>query len=44
MLRTRINAALNRLVAVDKSAVLRIERFDFRSPHLSRRMNRLFTN
>jgi putative transposase len=44
MLRTRINAALNRLVAVHKPAVLRIERLDFRSPHLSRRVNRLVTN
>ncbi|MBO0737889.1 MAG: transposase, partial [Alphaproteobacteria bacterium] len=44
MLRTRINATLNRLVVVDKPAVLRIERLDFHSPHLSRRMNRLVTN
>ncbi|MBO0738437.1 MAG: transposase, partial [Alphaproteobacteria bacterium] len=44
MLRSRINAALNRLVTVRKPAVLRLERLDFRSPHLSRRMNRPVTN
>lgn len=44
MLRTRINAALNRLVEVHAPAELVVERLDFRSPDLSRRMNRLLTN
>jgi putative transposase len=44
MLRTRINAALNRIVALHGPASIEVERLDFRSPDLSRRMNRLVTN
>ena len=44
MLKTRINAALNRIVELHKPAELAVERLDFRSPDLSRRMNRLVTN
>ncbi len=44
MLRTRINAALNRIVALHGPASIEVERLDFRSPGLSRRMNRLVTN
>lgn len=44
MLRTRINAALNRLVAGHAPAELVVERLNFRSPDLSRRMNRLVQN
>lgn len=44
MLRTRVNTALNRLVAIHAPAELVIERLDFRSPDLSRRMNRLVQN
>jgi putative transposase len=44
MLQTRMNAALNLNVEVHKPAVLRIERLDFRSPDLSRRMNRIIQN
>ena len=44
MLKTRINAALNRIVQVHAPAELMVERLDFRFPGLSRRMNRLITN
>lgn len=44
MLKTRINAALNRAVALHQPAMLDVERLDFRLPGLSRRMNRLVTN
>ena len=44
MLKTRINAALNRIVAVHAPAELAVERLDFRFPNMSRRMNRLITN
>ena len=44
MLRTRINAALNRLVVVHSPAELVVERLDFCSPDLSRRMNPLVQN
>jgi putative transposase len=44
MLKTRINAALNRAVALHQPATLDVERLDFRIPGLSRRMNRLVTN
>ena len=44
MLKTRINTALNRIVEVHAPAELVVERLDFRSPDLSRRMNRLVTN
>ena len=44
MLKTRINAALNRIVEVHAPAELVVERLNFRSPDLSRRMNRLVNN
>jgi putative transposase len=44
MLKTRINAALNRIVEVHAPAELIVERLNFRSPELSRRMNRLVNN
>jgi putative transposase len=44
MLKTRINAALNHLVAVYAPVELVVERLNFRSPDLSKRMNRLVTN
>jgi putative transposase len=44
MLRTRINATLNRIVDLHAPAELVVERLDFRSPDLSRRMNRLVQN
>jgi hypothetical protein len=44
MLKTRINATLNRIVALHEPAALEVERLDFRLPALSRRMNRLVTN
>lgn len=44
MLKTRINAALNRIVQVHAPGELMVERLDFRLPGLSRRMNRLVTN
>jgi putative transposase len=44
MLKTRINTALNRIVALHRPAELNVERLDFRLPGLSRRMNRLVTN
>ncbi len=44
MLKTRINTALNRIVALHRPAELNVERLDFRFPSLSRRMNRLVTN
>lgn len=44
MLRTLVGAALNRLVAIHTPAEFVVERLDFRSPDLSRRMNRLVQN
>ena len=44
MLKTRINTALNRIVAIHAPRELIVERLDFRFPGLSRRMNRLLTN
>jgi putative transposase len=44
MLKTRINAALNAIVRIHAPAELVVERLNFRSPDLSRRMNRLVTN
>jgi putative transposase len=44
MLKTRINAALNKLIRIHAPAELVIERLNFRSPNLSKRMNRLVTN
>jgi putative transposase len=44
MLKTRINAALNRIVQIHAPGELMVERLDFRLPGLSRRMNRLVTN
>ena len=44
MLKTRINRALNDVVRLHAPAELVVERLDFRSPTLSRRMNRLVTN
>jgi putative transposase len=44
MLETRINAALNRIVETRRPAALVIERLNFRSPDLSRRMNRIIQN
>ena len=44
MLRTRINAALNRLVVVHSPAELVVERLDFCSPDLSRQMNPFVQN
>ncbi len=44
MLKTRINAALNRIVQIHAPGELMVERLDFRIPGLSRRMNRLVTN
>jgi putative transposase len=44
MLRTRINTALNRIVALHCPAKIDVERLDFRLPGMSRRMNRLVTN
>jgi putative transposase len=44
MLKTRINAALNRIVRIDAPIALVVERLDFRFPSLSKRMNRLITN
>ncbi len=43
-LKTRINAALNRIVKLHAPAELVVERLDFRSPDLSARMNRLVQN
>ncbi len=43
-IRTEIGRALNRLVEIRAPAHLVLERLDFRSPELSRRMNRLLTN
>ena len=39
MLKTRVNAALNRIIEIRKSAALMIEHLDFRMPNMSRRMN-----
>jgi putative transposase len=44
MLKTRVNAALNRIVQIHAPAELVVERLDFRSPDLSARMNRLVQN
>ncbi len=44
MLKTRINATLNRIVQLHAPGALEVERLDFRLPGLSRRMNRLVTN
>jgi putative transposase len=44
MLKTRINAALNRIVRIHAPVALVVERLDFRFPGLSKRMNRLITN
>jgi putative transposase len=44
MLKTRSNAALNRIVKLHAPAELAVERLDFRLAGLSRRMNRLVTN
>ncbi len=44
MLKTRINAALNRIVRLHAPAALVVERLDFRLPGLTRRMNRLVSN
>jgi len=44
MLKTRINASLNRIVTLHAPAELAVERLDFRSPALSARMNRLVQN
>jgi len=43
-LKTRINAALNRVVLLHTRAELVVERLDFRLPDLSARMNRLVQN
>jgi putative transposase len=40
-LRTEINRVLNRLMVTHAPSRIVVERLDFRSPHLSRRMNRL---
>lgn len=44
MLKTRINAALNRIVDLHAPAELRVEWLNLRAPGLSRRLNRLITN
>jgi len=44
MLKTRINASLNALVGIHAPAELVVERLNFRSPELSKPMNRLVTN
>ena len=44
MLKTRINRALNSIVEDRKPAELTIERLNFRSPELSKRMNRIIQN
>ena len=44
IIKTRVNAALNRIVAVHAPAELAVERLDFSHPDLSRRMNRLLRN
>lgn len=43
-LRTRVNAALNRIVQIHAPAELVVERVDFSHPDLSRRLNRLLRN
>jgi putative transposase len=43
-LKSEVNRILNRIVRIYKPARLIIERLDFRSPELSRRMNRLIQN
>lgn len=42
--KTMIGMALNRAVAVHRPAVITVEKLNFRSPELSRKMNRLMTN
>jgi putative transposase len=44
LLKTRINTALNRIVAIHAPGELVVERLDFRKPGLSRRLNRILTN
>ena len=44
MLKTRINRALNSIVEDRKPAELTIEHLNFRSPELSKRMNRIIQN
>jgi putative transposase len=44
MLKTRINAALNRIITIHRPTTLRVERLNFQSPDLSRRMNRILSN
>lgn len=44
ILKTRINAALNRLVDIHHPAEIVVERLDFRMPGLSGRLNRIITN
>ena len=44
MLKTRINRALNSMVEDRKPAELTIEHLNFRSPELSKRMNRIIQN
>lgn len=44
MLKTRVNAVLNRIVQVHAPAELVVERLDFSHPDLSRRLNRLLRN
>ncbi len=43
-LKNEINRFLNRLIAIYRPAMLVVEKLDFRSPELSRRMNRLIQN
>jgi putative transposase len=42
-MKNEINRSLNRAIAVHKPAEIIVERLDFRSPELSRRMNRLIS-
>jgi putative transposase len=44
MLKTRINTALNRVIAIHRPATLSVERLEFRAPGLSRRLNRILSN
>ena len=44
MLRTRINRAFNRIIETRAPAELTIERLNFQSPDLSKRMNRILQN
>jgi putative transposase len=43
-LKNEINRVLNRVVTLYRPAEIVVEKLDFRSPNLSRRMNRLITN